>query len=155
MKKLLPFLFFVLALSLQAQDPEIWQTYRLKAKQGQSDAFEKAAAKKNKLFNNTPETAIITYQVMDGNDQGMYERIVGYKIGTSTIMNPKMKKNILIGLKMLLLLLKNLRAGQYGFALRRHVITGTLRANLQNISVEWYVSLNQVVKPPFGMFISG
>lgn len=79
MKKLFPFLFFVLALSLQAQDPEIWQTYRLKAKQGQSDAFEKAAAKKNKLFNNTPETAIITYQVMDGNDQGMYERIVGYK----------------------------------------------------------------------------
>ena len=79
MKKLFPFLFFVLTLSLQAQDPEIWQTYRLKAKQGQNDAFEKAAAKKNKLFNNTPETTIITYQVMDGKDQGMYERIVGYK----------------------------------------------------------------------------
>ena len=41
--------------------------------------FEKAAALKTKKFNSTPETAISTYRVMTGPDQGKYERIQGNK----------------------------------------------------------------------------
>ena len=41
--------------------------------------FEKAAADKTKKYNKTLETAMSTYKIMDGPDQGKYERIQGYK----------------------------------------------------------------------------
>ena len=58
---------------------EYWTSNRLEVKRGMSAEFEKAASVKTKKFNTTPETAISTYKVMTGPDQGKYERIQGYK----------------------------------------------------------------------------
>lgn len=58
---------------------EYWTSNRHQVKKGMSVEFEKAAALKTKKFNNTPETAISTYRVMTGPDQGKYERIQGNK----------------------------------------------------------------------------
>ena len=44
------------------------------AKEGMREDFEKAAAKKTAMFNNTPETAIITYRIITGPDTGNYFR---------------------------------------------------------------------------------
>ena len=38
----------------------------------------KICSTKEKKYNKTPETAISTYKIMDGTDQGNYERIQGY-----------------------------------------------------------------------------
>tara|TARA_B100001057_G_scaffold471670_1_gene534222 strand:- start:178 stop:924 length:747 start_codon:yes stop_codon:yes gene_type:complete len=70
-------LFAILALNIQAQ--EIWMTYDIKAKKGMSEKFEQAAAKKTKMFNKTAENAIFTFQYRDGEKQGQYNRVVGYK----------------------------------------------------------------------------
>ena len=81
MKKLLVFAFsFLFTLSSFAQDsPEIWMTYELKAKKGMEEKFEQAAAKKMKKFNNTAESAMYTFNIMDGENQGMYSRVIGWK----------------------------------------------------------------------------
>tara|TARA_B110000003_G_scaffold122228_1_gene124623 strand:- start:483 stop:944 length:462 start_codon:yes stop_codon:yes gene_type:complete len=81
MKKLLLFTFSILfTLSSFAQDgPEIWMTYELKAKKGMEEKFEQAAAKKMKKFNNTAESAMYTFNIMDGENQGMYSRVIGWK----------------------------------------------------------------------------
>ena len=78
MKKLLVFAFsFLFTLSSFAQDsPEIWMTYELKAKKGMEEKFEQAAAKKMKKFNNTAESAMYTFNIMDGENQGMYSRVI-------------------------------------------------------------------------------
>ena len=58
---------------------EYWTSNRLEVKRGMSDEFEKAASLKTRKYNTTPETAISTYKVVSGPDQGKYERIQGYK----------------------------------------------------------------------------
>ena len=54
---------------------EYWMSGKVEVKRGMSGDFEKAAAQKTKKYNKTAETAISTYKVMDGPDQGKYERI--------------------------------------------------------------------------------
>lgn len=79
MKRVLTLLFILLlALPGYAQtnpNSEYYRTMRWKAKTGQADDFKKAAAKKTQMFNNNPENAIVTYQIMTGSDQGMFERV--------------------------------------------------------------------------------
>lgn len=81
MKKSILFVFTMLfTIILSAQDgPEIWMTYELKVKKGMNEEFEAAAAKKMKKFNNSTETAMYTFNIMDGENQGMYSRVIGWK----------------------------------------------------------------------------
>lgn len=58
---------------------EYWNTWRYTAKEGMQQKFEEAAAKKTALFNNTPETAIVTYRITTGTDAGSYLRIEARK----------------------------------------------------------------------------
>ena len=79
MKRTLIALAIVLmALPLSGQTNPNWEYYRTmrwKAKPGQVNDFKSAAAKKTQMFNNTPETSMVTYQIMTGPDQGMFERV--------------------------------------------------------------------------------
>ena len=43
--------------------------------------FESAVAKKTKKFNNSQETAILTFRIVTGPDTGKYMRVVGPKSG--------------------------------------------------------------------------
>ncbi len=54
---------------------EYYRTMRWKVKPGQAENFIKAAAKKTQMFNNTPETAMVTYRIITGPDQGKFERV--------------------------------------------------------------------------------
>ena len=83
MKKLL---LFSMALLISAsiysqrnQNNDYWNTWRYTPKEGMVKDFEEAAAKKTAMFNNTPETAIITYLVVTGPNSGTYERVESNK----------------------------------------------------------------------------
>ena len=52
-----------------------------KAKDGMVEKFEKAAEKKTKMFNKEEGSIIYTYQVLTGNNAGVYER---YLVGQSS-----------------------------------------------------------------------
>ncbi|MBT8204227.1 MAG: hypothetical protein KJP14_03890 [Eudoraea sp.] len=56
-----------------------WNSWEYTAKEGSRADFEKAAAKKTTMFNNTPETAITTYRIITGPDTGNYFRVEGNK----------------------------------------------------------------------------
>jgi len=56
-----------------------WNSWEYTAKDGMRENFEKAAAKKTAMFNNTPETAITTYRIITGPDTGNYFRVEGNK----------------------------------------------------------------------------
>ena len=73
--------FFCLNFTAAQSNPnwEYWTSNRHKVVKGMSNEFEKAASLKTRRYNTTPETAISTYRVMSGPDQGKYERIQGYK----------------------------------------------------------------------------
>ena len=83
MKKILSILLLLFSTSslVGQSNPngEFWVTGRVEVKRGMTSDFEKAAAVKTKKYNNSQETAMTTYKVMDGPDQGKYERIQGYK----------------------------------------------------------------------------
>ena len=82
MKKTISIILAIIALNMMAQaqeSPEIWMSYDLMPKKGMVKQFEAAAEKKNKKFNNTAETAIFTFKYMDGENQGKYQRVMGYK----------------------------------------------------------------------------
>ena len=80
MKKITFILSMLFALITTAQDgPEIWMSYELMPKKGMEDKFVQAAEKKMKKFNSTAETAMFTFEIMDGENQGMYSRVVGWK----------------------------------------------------------------------------
>jgi len=63
----------------RSDDNDYWNTWRYKPKEGMVKDFEKAAAKKTAMFNNTPEKAIITYKVVTGPNSGTYERVESNK----------------------------------------------------------------------------
>ena len=80
MKNLIYSMIMLFTLSTIAQDgAEIWMSYELKAKDGMSQKFEAAAAKKTKKYNSTAENGIFTFNIMDGENQGMYSRVIGWK----------------------------------------------------------------------------
>ena len=54
-----------------------WNSWEYTAKDGMREDFEKAAAKKTAMFNNTPETAIMTFRIITGPDAGNYFRVQG------------------------------------------------------------------------------
>ena len=84
MKKVIIIVSMLFVLTTTAQNsPEIWMSYELKPKKGMVEKFEQAAAKKMKKYNSTAETAMFTFNIMDGENQGMYARVIGYKIGIS------------------------------------------------------------------------
>ena len=58
---------------------EIWMSYELKAKDGMAQTFEAAAAKKTQKYNSSAENGIFTFKIMDGENQGMYSRVIGWK----------------------------------------------------------------------------
>ena len=79
MKNLLLFtLTFVMSVSLYSQrnnNSDYWNSWEYTAKEGMQEKFMEAAAKKTAMFNNTPETAIITYKVVTGSNSGMFVRV--------------------------------------------------------------------------------
>lgn len=83
MKRLLIVLILALvcmpAMSQLNPNWEYYRTMRWKANPGQTDNFMKAAGEKTKMFNNTPETAMVTYRIMTGPDQGKFERVSANK----------------------------------------------------------------------------
>ena len=75
-------LLLIFSISLTSQsnpNREYWTTKRWQAKAGQGQDFRAAASEKTSMFNMSPETSIITYRVVDGPDQGMFERVQGPK----------------------------------------------------------------------------
>lgn len=72
---------FCFSLTTAQSNPnwEYWTSNRMKVSKGMAEEFEKAASTKTRKYNTTPETAISTYRVISGPDQGKYERIQGYK----------------------------------------------------------------------------
>ena len=80
MKKFTIIVSMLFVLTTTAQNsPEIWMSYELKPKKGMVEKFEQAAAKKMKKYNSTAENAMFTFNIMDGENQGMYARVIGYK----------------------------------------------------------------------------
>jgi hypothetical protein len=80
MKKITIIVSMLFVLTTTAQNtPEIWMSYELKPKKGMVEKFEQAATKKMKKYNSTAETAMFTFNIMDGENQGMYARVIGYK----------------------------------------------------------------------------
>lgn len=78
MKQLL-ILLLVCTFTVQAQtwgNKEYWISYEYTPKKGEKAAFEKALATKTKKWNKTPETAIFTFEVVNGPNTGTYERWV-------------------------------------------------------------------------------
>ena len=83
MKKLI-LLLLISPLFVFAQNnpnAEYWQINRWEAKDGMAKEFESAVAKKTKKFNNSQETAILTFRIVTGPDSGKYMRVVGPKSG--------------------------------------------------------------------------
>ena len=73
---------FVTSLSFSQRNSEstYMSTFAYKAKDGMVDKFEKAVAKKTKMFNSEEGDIILTYKVLTGNNAGVYERyLVGQK----------------------------------------------------------------------------
>jgi hypothetical protein len=78
MKKLLLLLFIpFFAISQTNPDREYWQTNKWTPKSGMNAEFEAGVAKKTDKFNGTAETSMATYQIITGNDQGKYMRVMG------------------------------------------------------------------------------
>ena len=81
MKKVLLLLMIAPMFVFAQNNPnwEYWQINRWEAKDGMAQKFESAVAKKTKEFNNSADTAILTYQIVTGTDSGKYMRVVGPK----------------------------------------------------------------------------
>ena len=73
----------VTSISFSQRNPEstYMSTFEYKAKSGMVDKFEKAVAKKTKMFNTEEGSIIFTYRVLTGNNTGNYER---YLVGQSS-----------------------------------------------------------------------
>lgn len=77
-RTLIALVIALMALPLSGQtnpNQEYYRTMRWKAKPGQAENFMNAAAKKTQMYNNTPETSMVTYRIMTGPDQGKFERV--------------------------------------------------------------------------------
>tara|TARA_B100001093_G_C26695293_1_gene956638 strand:- start:366 stop:1127 length:762 start_codon:yes stop_codon:yes gene_type:complete len=82
MKKYLYFILCVAPLLMFAQNGpngEYWQLNRWEAKEGMVEKFQEAVSKKTKKFNNTTETAILTFRIVTGPDSGKFMRVIGPK----------------------------------------------------------------------------
>ena len=78
MKKLLVLLLIpFFAFSQTNPDREYWQTNKWTPKEGMNAEFEAGVAKKTDKFNSTAETSMATYQIITGQDQGKYMRVMG------------------------------------------------------------------------------
>jgi len=78
MKKLLVLLLIpFFAFSQTNPDREYWQTNKWTPKKGMNAEFEAGVAKKTDKFNGTDETSMATYQIITGQDQGKYMRVMG------------------------------------------------------------------------------
>lgn len=68
----------LLSASIYAQrndNSEYWNTWEYTAKDGMNKQFEEAVAKKTAMYNKTRETAIFTYKIVTGPNQGRYVRV--------------------------------------------------------------------------------
>lgn len=82
MKKLVMGFAFLMCVSMFAQrnsSNDYWNSYRFTPKAGMAADFEAAVAKKMKMFNNSPETAMFTYRIVTGRNSGTYERVESMK----------------------------------------------------------------------------
>jgi len=84
MKKLLVLLLIPFFTFSQTNSKrEYWQTNKWEAKTGMSSEFESGVAKKTDKFNATAETSMVTYQLITGQDQGKYMRVMGNRNAAS------------------------------------------------------------------------
>jgi hypothetical protein len=87
MKKLLLLFVFLVSLNTYSQqlfqNTEYWNTWVYQPKEGMIDAFEKAAAKKTKMFNSSRENAILTFKVVTGPNTGQYLRVMPWQSSKS------------------------------------------------------------------------
>lgn len=82
MKNLLIALALIFCASSYAQrnaENDYWNSWRYTPKQGMAAEFEAAVAKKMQMFNNTPETGMMTYRIVTGRNSGTYERVEAMK----------------------------------------------------------------------------
>ena len=82
MKNLLIGLALIFCASLNAQrsaDNDYWNSWRYTPKQGMTEEFEAAVAKKMQMFNNSDETGMLTYKIVTGRNSGTYERVESMK----------------------------------------------------------------------------
>ena len=63
------------ATNMTFSDGERYIMNKWTPKNGKTSDFMKAAGKKTKLFKNSPENEIVTYQVLNGPDTGQFLRI--------------------------------------------------------------------------------
>lgn len=63
------------ATNMTLSDGERYIMNKWTPKEGKTSEFMNAAGKKTKMFNNSPENAIVTYQVLNGPDTGQFLRI--------------------------------------------------------------------------------
>ena len=78
MKKLLLLLLIPLFTFSQTNpNSEYWQTNNWTPKSGMNAEFEAGVAKKTDKFNATAETSMATYQIITGQNQGKYMRVMG------------------------------------------------------------------------------
>ena len=78
MKKLLVLLLIpFFAFSQTNTNREYWQTNKWTPNKGMNAEFEAGVAKKTDKFNGTAETSMATYQIITGQDQGKYMRVMG------------------------------------------------------------------------------
>ena len=82
MKKTITLLIFTLSYFLSAQtwgNREYWISYEYTPKADQISEFEKAVKEKTNKWNTNLETAIFTFEVVNGPNSGTYERWVTRK----------------------------------------------------------------------------
>ena len=82
MKKYLLFILSLAPFLMFAQNNpngEYWQLNRWEAKEGMVEKFQEAVSKKTRKFNNTTETAILTFRIVTGPDSGKFMRVIGPK----------------------------------------------------------------------------
>lgn len=78
MKNLMIVLALIFCANLYSQrdaENDYWNSWRYTPKQGMATEFEAAVAKKMKIYNATPETAMFTYKITTGKNSGTYERV--------------------------------------------------------------------------------
>lgn len=82
MKNIITLTIILFSFSISAQtwgNREYWISYEYTPKADQVSEFEKALSVKTKKWNNTVETAIFTFEIVNGPNAGTYERWVTRK----------------------------------------------------------------------------
>ena len=83
---------------------EYWQINRWEAKDGMAKEFESAVAKKTKKYNNSQETAILTFRIVTGPDTESLSVLWAQKAVNFLTKLYRIQMSMRTGLKMLCLM---------------------------------------------------